>query len=276
MDNNNINTSSTSDNGNNNNINDGIGGIGSGSGIGSGGIGVGGVNGVGDPTGSGNGGGGGNKNSLRMALKNFKQSFVEIESIILKLQQRERSSMGGANQQQQDCGQGDGFLNKMVVQNNARSQELARSNQKQQETIDDLQKRLELQDRYLDEYKSNFIRINEQVKQIEQQYMNLKDIFTNVSSLQNNLEKERADHVRMIQELQHALTECTKDRQVLVDDKVASEKRSESQASMIADRDEELKRNADMIQGYREDMLRLENEKKDLLALVDESVRQRI
>ncbi|EFA85093.1 hypothetical protein PPL_02090 [Heterostelium album PN500] len=218
-----------------------------------------------------------NSNRLKEIVKNLKHSVIEIEEKIEKSNQDSRANH--VHLQNRNTINDINVITNIQHINLIRIQknnELSKKIEQYQELIDELQKKLEIQDYYLDEYKSNFTRVNEQVRQIDEKFNSFKDVFNKITKQQKEQEDERTNHIKTIHSLNQLVRDLQSEKQSLLQDKESSDLRLQSHTKIINEKIEDCKRNQATIESYRDELTRLENEKKEIYKLMDENIRSNL
>ncbi|KAM9968445.1 hypothetical protein ACTFIW_002883 [Dictyostelium discoideum] len=127
-------------------------------------------------------------------IRNFNDLKVEFEQIRNNLISLESEISKGKRDKQPFK---NNYDNQLLIKN----QELKNQIRKYKENENLSEKRLSLQEKYLDEYKSNFNRIQEEIIQIQESINNYKELYKKSINLQNILDNDRNKTEKIIIEL---------------------------------------------------------------------------
>ncbi|KAM9999298.1 hypothetical protein ACTFIZ_002838 [Dictyostelium cf. discoideum] len=127
-------------------------------------------------------------------IRNFNDLKVEFEQIRNNLISLESEISKGKRDKQPLKKNHD---NQLLIKN----QELKNQIRKYKENENLSEKRQSLQEKYLDEYKSNFNRIQEEIIQIQESINNYKELYKKSINLQNILDNDRNKTEKIIIEL---------------------------------------------------------------------------
>ncbi|EGG17505.1 hypothetical protein DFA_08501 [Cavenderia fasciculata] len=203
-----------------------------------------------------------NKNTLINHLKN---GIIELENDIVDY--HNKHSIDGEVRQ---------TLIHKLHDLNVENKQLEKSNQIQLEELETLKSRMELQDKYLNEYKSNYIRVEGQINQIKNQYTLLKDSYGKLNQHFLDKENEKTKYLQTIDELSMITMNLKNEKQNWELEKKELDKTIQTQSSTIEEKDDELKKSIDYVELYRNELIKLENEKNELIRLLDSNIRSQI
>ncbi|KAN0028608.1 hypothetical protein ACTFIV_010454 [Dictyostelium citrinum] len=127
-----------------------------------------------------------NFNDLKVEFEQIRNNLISLESEISK-GKRDKQPFNNI------------YNNQLLI----KYQELKNQIRKYKENENSSEKRLSLQEKYLDEYKSNFNRIQEEIIQIQESINNYKELYKKSINLQNILDNDRIKTEKIIIELKN-------------------------------------------------------------------------
>ncbi|KYQ89704.1 hypothetical protein DLAC_09673 [Tieghemostelium lacteum] len=137
-----------------------------------------------------------------------------------------------------------------------------------------LKNKIKLQDKYLEEYKSNYKRVQEQIVQVQQQFEIQNENFSIISDQHHNLENDKLYHLKTILELKTVVHQLTEEKVKMDREKDLLESKLSSFTKSIESKDLELKKYLKLMDNLKNDVISLENDKNDLIKEIESNTNQ--